>query len=143
MIRNGLKRMMGGLVVAILMAGGLANAQTATRPAETQATQGKTIFDFRVQLNLTEKQERDMREVLADLNKELQVGRAKLTILSFELEDLIKKDGNLEQIRKNLKDQADLRANLRYADIVATRGINKLLSPEQLTRWKSIQASAR
>jgi len=143
MTRDGLRMMLAGLAIELLLMGGLASAQTATRPAEPQTPPGKTIFDFKAELKLTDKQEKDIRDALAELNKEIQVSRAKLTILSFELEDLIKKEANLELIKKNLKDQADLQANMRLADIVATRGVNKVLSPEQLTRWKSIQATAR
>ena len=106
-------------------------------------TQGKTIFDFKAELKLTDKQEKEIREILAELNRDLQLNRAKLTILSFELEDLTQKEGNLEQMKKNLKDQADLQSSMRYADIVATRRINKVLSSEQLKKWRSIQASAR
>lgn len=138
MTRNGLRMGLAGLAITLLVAGGPAYPQTAPQPA-----QGKTIFDFKADLKLTDKQEKDIREVLTDLNKELQVTRAKMTILSFELEDLLKKEANLEQIKKNLKDQADLQANLRYADVVATRGVNKVLTPDQLTRWKSIQATGR
>lgn len=138
MTRNGLSMVLVGLAITLLVAGGPSYAQTAP-----QAAQGKTIFDFKADLRLTDKQEKDIREVLADLNKEIQVGRAKLTILSFELEDLIKKEADLEQIKKNLKDQADVQASMRYADVVATRGVNKVLSPDQLTRWKNIQATAR
>jgi len=142
MTRNGLSMVLVGLAITLLVAADPSYAQTAAQTAP-QAAQGKTIFDFKADLKLTDKQEKDIREVLADLNKEIQVGRAKLTILSFELEDLIKKEADLEQIKKNLKDQADVQASMRYADVVATRGVNKVLSPDQLTRWKNIQATAR
>ena len=138
MTRNGLTIVLVSLSITLLAAGGPAYAQTAPQPA-----QAKTIFDFKADLKLTDRQEKDIREVLADLNKEIQVSRAKLTILSYELEDLIKKEADLEQIKKNLKDQADLQANVRYADVVATRRVNKVLSPDQLTRWKNIQDTVR
>ena len=130
-------------LVMFFLATGLAYSQTATTPTETQTTQTKTIFDFKGELKLADKQESKIREILGDLNREIQLNRAKLTILSFELEDLIKKDGNLDQIKKNLKEHADLQSSMRYADIVATREINKVLSSEQLKKWRGIQASAR
>lgn len=140
---NGLPRILVVSILAIFMVRGLAQAQAASPPAEVQATPGKTIFDFKAELKLTDKQEKEIREILAELNRDLQLNRAKLTILSFELEDLTQKEGNLEQMKKNLKDQADLQAYMRYADIAATRRINKVLSPDQLKKWRSIQASAR
>lgn len=143
MRRTGLREMSVGFVMLALTGASPAYAQTAASPPETQSTQVKTIFDFKAELGLTDKQETEIREILADLNKEVQLTRAKLTILSFELEDLVKKQVTLEQIKKNLKDQADLQANMRFADMVATMKIDKVLSSEQLSKWRRIQASAR
>ena len=112
-------------------------------PAQAQTAPGQTIFDYKADLNLSDKQEEDIRALLADLNKEVRLGQAKLTILNSELEDLIKTEGDLEQIRKKVKEAFDLQANVKFADIAATRKINRVLSPEQLKRWRSIQEAAR
>ena len=112
-------------------------------PAQTQPAPGQTIFDYKAELNLSDKQEQDIRTILADLNKDVRLGSAKLTILNSELEDLIKADGDLEQIRKRVKEAFDLQANLKFDDISATRKINRILSPEQLKRWRGIQEAAR
>jgi hypothetical protein len=55
----------------------------------------------------------------------------------------MKKEGNLDQIKKNLMDQANHQASIRYDDIVASRKINKVLSADQLAKWRSIQDSQR
>jgi hypothetical protein len=102
----------------------------------------KTIFDYKQELNLTDRQEEEIKTILADLNKEVVVTRAKLTLLDVEASDLLKNDGDLEQIRKKLKEAADIQVELKMADIVATRRINKTLSAEQLKRWRSLQAAA-
>jgi len=90
-----------------------------------------------------DKQEKEIRQALADLNRELQLKRAKLTILSIELEDLVKREGDLEQIKKNLMDQANLQASMRYDDFAASRKINKVLSADQLAKWRDIQVSQK
>jgi hypothetical protein len=116
----------------------------AKQPApQAQPAQGQTIFDFKSELNLSDKQEQDIKSILGDLNKNVRLGSAKLTILNSELEELIKNDGDLEQIRKRVKEAFDLQANLKFEDIAATRKINRVLSPEQLKRWRSIQDAAR
>jgi len=53
----------------------------------------------------------------------------------------MKKESDLEQIRKNLMDQANLQASIRYDDFAASRKINKVLSADQLAKWRDIQIS--
>ena len=129
------------LVLMILTSDSWSHAQTFNQPGAEQPT--KTIFDFKAELKLTDKQEKEIKQALADLNRELQLKRAKLTILSIELEDLVKKEGDLEQIKKNLMDQANLQASMRYDDFAASRKINKVLSADQLAKWRDIQVSQK
>ena len=103
----------------------------------------KTIFDFKTDLSLTDTQEKQIKQILVDLNRELQLEKAKHTIASIELQDLVKKEADLEQIRKALDQEASLRASMSYADLAATRKINKVLSSEQLQKWRTIQDSVR
>jgi len=131
------------LALMIFTPGSWTHAQIANKPAAAETAQVKTIFDFKPELKLTDKQETEIKQILTDLNREIQLDRAKLTILSIELEDLGKKEGDLEQIKKNLMDQASLQAAMRYADIVASRKINKVLSPDQLAKWRDIQVSQK
>jgi len=119
------------------------HAQTFNQPGAEQTKPIKTIFDFKAELKLADKQEKEIRQALADLNRELQLKRAKLTILSIELEDLVKKEGDLEQIKKNLMDQANLQASMSYDDFAASRKINKVLSADQLAKWRDIQVSQK
>jgi len=51
----------------------------------------------------------------------------------------MKKESDLEQIRKNLMDQANLQASIRYDDFAASRKINKVLSADQLAKLRDIQ----
>ena len=103
----------------------------------------KTIFDYKSELRLTDDQEQRMRQILVNLNKELQVERAKLTILSYDLDELIRKEADLDQIKRTLHQEADLRASIAYADLAAGRQINGTLTSDQLNKWRQIQTSAR
>src|SRR5262245_60389268 len=129
------------VMVSVVLLGLLAWSLAYSQTANPQTV--KTIFDFKADLNLSDAQEKQIKQILVDLNRELQLEKAKHTIASIELQDLIKKEADLEQIRKALDQEASLRASMTYADIVATRNINKVLSPDQLQKWRHIQDSAR
>jgi len=124
------------LTVAV-MAGGLAYAQPADQPVR------KTIFDYKAELGLSDDQEKQIRSILAGLNREVRLNRAKLTILEIEIEDQIQQEADLEAIREKLNEQARLQAETRYADLAAGRKINVVLTPNQLTQWRAVQAAAR
>ncbi len=103
----------------------------------------KTIFDFKTELKLTDEQEQRIKTILTDLNKDVQVKRARLVILNSEIQDLLKKEGDLSEIKKKLDESFSIQSSIKYADIEASRNINKTLTPEQLKKWKEIQAAER
>ena len=113
------------------------------QPTQAEPARGRTIFDYKGDLNMTDKQEQDIRTILQNLNKDARLSNARLVIIDSELEDLLNKEGDLDLIRKKLREAADIRIVMRIADIEATRRINRTLSPEQLKRWRAIQAAAR
>ena len=84
-----------------------------------------------------------MEQILADLSHDLQVERAKLTLVNYDLKDLIKKEGKLHEIKEALQRQANLQVSMAYTDLVAGRHINSVLTPAQLSTWRHIQAAAR
>lgn len=120
-----------------------ASQPAQSQPAPAQPTQGRTIFDYKAELNLSDKQEQDIRNILINLNKDSRLAAARVVIMESELEDLTEKEADLEQIRKKLREISELRINLRIQDLEASRKINRVLSPEQLKKWRGIQASAR
>jgi hypothetical protein len=131
------------VVITAVWAGRLVFAQQAQSSGPPSTA--RTIFDYKGELSLTDKQEHEIRDILTDLNKEIQINRAKLTILAFELDDLVnKKEGDPEQIKRKLKEECDLQMATRLADLMATRSINKrVLTPSQLEKWRKIQTAAR
>jgi hypothetical protein len=120
---------------------GLASAVGFAQATHPQGV--KTIFDFKAELRLSDTQEKDIKQILADLTRELQLEKAKHTIAAIELQDLVRQDVDLGQIRRALDQEAGLRASMTYVDIAATRKINHVLSPDQLQKWRTIQESAR
>ncbi|MGH7164451.1 MAG: Spy/CpxP family protein refolding chaperone [Nitrospiraceae bacterium] len=114
-------------------------AQT-TKPATEQKT---TIFDYKKELKLTDEQEQKIRQLLLDLSKQLQIEQAKLTLANAELEELLKKEAELEKIKEVVNREATIRAAITYADLAAGRQINAVLTPAQLKQWRAIQEQAR
>jgi septal ring factor EnvC (AmiA/AmiB activator) len=131
------------LVIAVfLMVGfGAAFAQQAEESPQQQ-TAVKTIFDYKAELNLTDDQVKKIREQLTALDKEVRVLRAKLIIANVDLQDLMEKEGDINEIKKKVKEAFDIQASIRIADIEASRKINGVLKTEQLKKWREIQAEA-
>lgn len=138
-----------GILGATLLASSLALAEGAgTPPAggtpEAAAPKAQqTIFDFQKELALTDQQVADIKKLLGDLARTLKVTQAKITVLNYEVEELIKGEGDLKVIKDKLDEEGNLRAEARYADVTASRSINKVLSDSQLAAWKDLQAKER
>jgi len=110
--------------------------------AQQQAQQGKTIFDYKSDLKLTDDQVKKMRELLGDLDKEVKVYRAKLTLIDVDLQNLMEKEGDMNDLRKKIKEAYDIQASIKIADIETARKINQVLKPDQLKKWREIQQEA-
>lgn len=106
-------------------------------------SQAKTIFDYKDKLALTDQQMTDIRKLLYDLQRGLRIAQARLILLGYDLEDLIKADGDLKAIQEKIQESERLRSEARFADISASRNINKVLSESQLAAWRAIQEEAR
>ena len=157
-MNQGFQRALAGAVfVSFLVVGmgtGLAadnkSKEQAVKPSKestNQTTQETpkimTIFDYKADINMTDDQEAQIKEDLGDLEKEIRVMRAKLTIIDTEAQTLLEKDGDISQLKNKVKDAYDIQASMRIADIEAARKINAVLTPEQLKKWKGIQTGSR
>jgi hypothetical protein len=107
-----------------------------------QQQQGKTIFDYKSDLKLTDDQVKKIREHLGDLDKEVRVLRAKHTLIEVDLQGLMEKEGDMNEVKKKIKEAYDIQASIKIADVDTARKINAVLKPEQLKRWREIQAEA-
>lgn len=126
--------------IVLTLAVGNAFAQQAQEGQQKQAV--KTIFDYKAELNLTDDQVKKIKEYITTLDKDVKVFRAKLTILDADVQSLMKKDGDLNEIKKKIREAFDIQASIKIADLEASRKINETLKPEQLNKWREIQAAA-
>lgn len=105
--------------------------------------QTRTMLDFRSELNLSEDQTRKIREHLNTMDKDLRVMRANLSLVNVDLQNLMEKDADIVEIKKKIRESFDIQASIRIVDLETARNINKLLSAEQIKKWKAIRSQAR
>jgi septal ring factor EnvC (AmiA/AmiB activator) len=144
--QGGLKSMNRRFVMVVVVLVGMmlmAGSAPAFAQEEQQQQTVKTIFDYKTELRLTDDQVAKIREYLNDLGKEIRIFRAKLTLVDVDLQSLIEKDADMGLIKNKIKEAYDIQASIKMADVEAARNINNVLRPEQLKKWKEIQAEAR
>ncbi len=130
-------------LAGVLLIGMLLSTQGYAQTTQPSTDQKTTIFDYKKELKLTDEQEQKIRQLLLDLSKQLQIEQAKLTLAHADLEELIKKEAELEKIKEAVNREAAIRAGITYADLAAGRHINAVLTPAQLKQWREIQEKAR
>ncbi len=100
----------------------------------------KTIFDYKQELKLTNKQTSKIKETLIKLNKRVTLLKAELIVAGSNLQALLKKNGDIGLIDKKLRDISDYRRGIIITDLISSRNIKGVLTEKQLKEWKGIQA---
>lgn len=143
------KTVVFGLMIGLLGGYGVATAQEkkessakAAQPAAGKR-QIKTMLDYKSELNLTEDQAKRIRDYLNNLDKEFRVMKANLQLVNVDLQNLMEKDADIAEIKKKVRESYDIQASIRIVDLEAARNINKVLSKEQLARWKAIRSQGK
>jgi hypothetical protein len=140
------KRLTTAIAVVLMMAffaGQVwsADDKKATAPAESQKR--TSIFEYKTDLNLSDAQIKKMKDVLDELNKDNRILQAKRTLADADLQSLLDKEADIQEIKAKLREISDLAITARIADIEAARKINAVMSASQLKKWREIQAAAR
>ena len=131
------------ILIGVLLTTGFCAAIVQAQEGQQQQQQaGKTIFDYKAELTLTDDQVKKIKEDLADLDKEVRVFRARLTLLDVDLQKLMEKEGDMTEIKKKVTEAYEIQASIKIADLETARKINGVLKPEQLRKWREIQAKA-
>ena len=122
--------------IAIIM--GLTFAGVSVSFAEEKA--GKSIFEYKKELSLTDKQEKNLRDILAKFQNYLTDKQKELKGLQAEFSKMIAESADLDKIKAKINDITKIQADATYEDIASTRAIETELTGTQLTKWRSIQA---
>jgi len=101
---------------------------------------GNSIFEYKKELSLTDKQEKNLREVVAKLQSNLTEKQKELNGLRTELNKMIAERASLDKIKSKLHAIAKIQADANYEGIASTRAIETELTGTQLIKWRSMQA---
>lgn len=103
----------------------------------------KTMLDYRAELGMTDEQVKEVSEALKSFQATVSEQRAALQKQEGEFKALLAADAPLSDIKAKLRQISDTRFNLRYADVLTSRRVSEALKPEQMKKWRDIQAKVR
>jgi Spy/CpxP family protein refolding chaperone len=113
-----------------------ASASTAPAP------QSKRIWDYQKELNLTDNQVTQLKTVVQQFEDASAAASTKAEGLQKQVNALMHDDtSDIEQLRARWIELQTLEVNTRVMDIQTSRTVYKILSKEQMERWKQIQAA--
>lgn len=139
----------GAMVISLFLT---LNVFAKDKPAEAQAqTQApiveqapvKTIFDYKDELKLTDKQITDLKKIISDLQNYITEKRKQLDTVGQELVTMIKDKVALKLIKQKLEQISKVQVDISYTDIESSRKIETILKADQLEKWKKIQEDYR
>jgi len=129
-----------GLQLSVL--GSFAETKAVKPVQEAQKQEVKTIFNYKKELGLTEKQSEDMKALVSKLQALLNEKGKEISELRNGLGDMIKNKDNLSAVRSQLRKIADLQVEISYNDIETARKIEGVLTSAQMKKWQAIQLSS-
>ncbi|MBN2453468.1 MAG: hypothetical protein JXB40_04325 [Candidatus Omnitrophica bacterium] len=115
-------------------------AQGQAREAVKEQPAAKTVFDYKEELGLTDKQENDLKKFVLDFQAYLKKRSEEISRLNSELMEMLNKKSNLVLIKLKIYNIARLQADATCKDIETSRRVESVFSEEQLAKWKRIQA---
>ena len=116
--------------------------QAKVAAPDAQKKEVKTIFSYKTELGLTDKQVEDMKALVSKLQATLNEKGKALIDMRNDLGKMIQSKENLGIIRAQLRKISDLQVDVSYMDIETARKIESILSPVQLKKWQDIQVSS-
>ncbi len=129
------------MVVSIAMIMGLMFVCSGVSHAEMKA--GESIFEYKKELALTDKQEKNLRDILSKLQTYLTKKTEELNTLRADLNKMITEKADLSRIKVKLQSIASIQAAATYEDIASIRAIEKELTADQMAKWRGMQEEFR
>lgn len=135
-----MKRFLMTMALASLL---IVPAFSQPTPAAGEVKKSNTIFDYKKDLDLSDAQEAKMKEALKELNTSVTAGKSKISALEAEYRKLLESEPSIDKARAKLQQIANAQVDLRVVDLQTSRKITGTLKPEQLKKWREIQAKMR
>ena len=123
-----------------ICASSFAQDKTAVPQPAQPETEVRTIYEYKAELGLTDKQVGDLKKVLEDFQSYFADKKKALVALQTELGEMITKKEDIAKIRKQMENMARIQVDASCFDIETSRKIESVLSPKQMAMWKAIQS---
>lgn len=114
-------------------------AGTLFAQPKTVAPKTKTLVDFRTEIGLSEEQVQTVNKTLELFKTSLKTYQDKLLANEKELQILLAQKADLERVKTALRLSSDLLFQMQYLDVVTSRKVEAIMTPEQLKKWQDIQ----
>ncbi len=138
------------VLATVLSLGFSLNCFAAKEPAKPAAVnqtkeskEAKTIFSFKDELSLSDKQIESIKSLLAELQSTMNEKAKSLNTLRQELSAMLKDRDSLKVIKVKLEQIADVQVDASYIDVDISRKVEDVLTSDQMKKWKDIQQKAR
>lgn len=115
----------------------------AQSPTPAPKRKIKTMVDYKEELSLTEEQIKTISTTLVSFQSLVKKQKTNLATYEQEYRKMIQEGAPLPEIKGKLRQIADTRFILRYADVLTSRRVSETLTDEQMEKWKAIQAEVR
>ena len=123
------------LITAILLTG------AALSSAEEKGDE--SIFKYKKQLAITDKQETNLRSIISKIQDTLKEKTEELNKHRAQLNKMLETKADLAKIKEKLRTIARIQADATYEDIASIRAIETELTATQMIQWRGMQEKYR
>ena len=127
--------------IAIILITALSLTGAALSSAEEKGD--KSIFKYKKQLAITDKQETNLRSIISKIQDTLKEKTEELNKHRAQLNKMLETKADLAKIKEKLRTIARIQADATYEDIASIRAIETELTATQMTQWRGMQEKYR
>jgi len=127
--------------IAIILITALSLTGAALSSAEEKGDE--SIFKYKKQLAITDKQETNLRSSISKIQDTLKDKTEELNKHRAQLNKMLETKADLAKIKEKLRTIARIQADATYEDIASIRAIETELTAAQMTQWRGMQEKYR
>jgi len=127
--------------IAIILITALSLTGAALSSAEEKGDE--SIFKYKKQLAITDKQETNLRSSISKIQDTLKDKTEELNKHRAQLNKMLETKADLAKIKEKLRTIARIQADATYEDIASIRAIESELTATQMTQWRGMQEKYR
>ena len=128
-------------VIAIIFIAALSLTGATLSSAEEKGDE--SIFKYKKQLAITDKQEANLRNIIAKIQDTLKKKTEEINQHRAGLNKMLETKADLTKIKEKLRTIARIQAEATYEDIASIRAIETELTSAQMTEWRGMQEKFR